>query len=155
MPNGMTTATVFRELAHRVNDGLEVALLWSELGNRLAVTVSDSRSGAQFVLGAENDNALDVFDHPYVHAAFQARHTRHRNSDGTRPTLLKLPCRQSGAIQTRAPRRAGGDRGLSARVLRSARSRVGEGWALLIAVINGPTRIRRIGPRFSRSPRLV
>jgi hypothetical protein len=48
MPNGMTTPTVFRELAHRANDGPEVARLWSQLGNRLAVTVSDSRSGAQF-----------------------------------------------------------------------------------------------------------
>lgn len=65
-------ATGIRELAYRANNGLEVALLWSELDNRLAVSVSDVRSGERFVLDAENDNALDVFYHPYAHAARQA-----------------------------------------------------------------------------------
>src|SRR5262245_10346331 len=58
----------FRELAYRAGDGLEVALLWNELENRLAVTVSDSRSGKRYCIDAENDEALDVFYHPFAHA---------------------------------------------------------------------------------------
>jgi hypothetical protein len=49
--------TPFRELAHRATDGLEVAPLWSERENRVAVSVSDSRSGELFVVDAANDNA--------------------------------------------------------------------------------------------------
>jgi hypothetical protein len=72
MANGITTRTPFRELAHRATNGLEVSLVWSELENRLSVRVSDTRAGQRFVLHVENDNALDVFYHPYAHAAWQA-----------------------------------------------------------------------------------
>jgi hypothetical protein len=61
-------ATLFRELDYCANDGLEVALLWSEVENRLAVSVSDDRSGEAFVLDVESHNALDVYHHPYAHA---------------------------------------------------------------------------------------
>jgi hypothetical protein len=72
MTHDTSTPTDFRELACRADDGLEVALLWSEDENRLAVTVSDSRSGERFVVDAASDRALDVFYHPYAHAASQA-----------------------------------------------------------------------------------
>jgi hypothetical protein len=65
-------APAFRELAHRVNGGVEVTLFWDVRENRLAVTVSDPRSGESFVLDTELSRALDVFYHPYAHAAFQA-----------------------------------------------------------------------------------
>ena len=68
----MTKSTAVRELARRVGGDLEVTLVWSELEDRLAVSVSDSRSGEHFVVDAENDNALDVFYHPYAHAAGRA-----------------------------------------------------------------------------------
>jgi hypothetical protein len=71
MANG-TTEKDFRELAYRASEGLEVTLLWSARENRLAVTVRDSRSGEQFALDAQDDNALEVFYHPYAHAALQA-----------------------------------------------------------------------------------
>jgi len=71
MPHALTEA-VPRELAFRAGDGIEVSLLWSALENRLTVTVSESRSGEQFALDAAHDNALDVFYHPYAHAARQA-----------------------------------------------------------------------------------
>jgi hypothetical protein len=61
----------YRELAQRMNDGLEVTLLWQELTDELAVTVSDERSGACFELTAAPDQAFDVFNHPYAHAAFR------------------------------------------------------------------------------------
>jgi hypothetical protein len=72
MANDVNAAGVFRELAQRVDSGVEVTLLWSAREDRLAVTVSDSHSGKWFVLDAEHDNALEVFYHPYVHATLQA-----------------------------------------------------------------------------------
>lgn len=59
----------YRELAHRENDGLEVMLFWQTLTDELTITVSDKRSGAYFELGAAPNEALDVFNHPYAHAA--------------------------------------------------------------------------------------
>jgi hypothetical protein len=59
-----------RELAHRANDGVEVFLFWNEETNGLTVSVSDERSGAYFELAADPREALDVFYHPYAHAAF-------------------------------------------------------------------------------------
>jgi hypothetical protein len=59
----------FRELAHRATDGLEVMLFWHEATNELTVSVSDERTGAYFELAADPDEALEVFYHPYAHAA--------------------------------------------------------------------------------------
>jgi hypothetical protein len=72
MATDTSSRRAFRELARRANGGLEVTLFWSEFEDRLAVTVSDSLSGEWFFLDAESDNALDVFYHPYAHAALQA-----------------------------------------------------------------------------------
>jgi hypothetical protein len=60
-----------RELAYRVNDGLEVILFWQELTEELTISVSDERSGAYFELAAASNEALDIFNHPYAHAAFR------------------------------------------------------------------------------------
>jgi hypothetical protein len=62
---------LFRELAHRATDGLEVTLFWRETTNELSVCVSDERSGAYFELATEPHQALDVFYHPYSYAAFK------------------------------------------------------------------------------------
>jgi hypothetical protein len=59
------------ELAHRASDGVEVVLFWHEVANELTVSVSDARSGAYFELAADPHEALDVFEHPYAHAAFR------------------------------------------------------------------------------------
>jgi hypothetical protein len=61
----------YRELAYRANDGVEVVLFWHENTDELTVAVSDGRSGAYFELAAAPDQALDVFNHPYAHAAFR------------------------------------------------------------------------------------
>lgn len=45
----------YRELAHRVNDGLEVILSWQKLTDELTSTVSDERGGAYFELVAAPD----------------------------------------------------------------------------------------------------
>jgi hypothetical protein len=64
------TQTAFRELAHRVTDGIEVSLLWESGVNRLTVSVFDERSGDVFQLEADPKRALEMFKHPYAYAAF-------------------------------------------------------------------------------------
>jgi hypothetical protein len=60
------------ELAQRATDGIEVQLLWSRRSNTLAVAVHDSRARASFELVVDDGaEALDVFDHPYAHAAWR------------------------------------------------------------------------------------
>jgi hypothetical protein len=77
MTEGATMASTnatqerYRELAHRKNDGLDVVLFWHQPTDELTVTVSDERNGAHFELAVEPHQALDVFKHPYAHAAFQ------------------------------------------------------------------------------------
>jgi hypothetical protein len=62
---------LYRELAYRAADGVEVVLFWQQISDQLAVAVSDARSGAYFELAAAPHEALDVFNHPYAHAAFR------------------------------------------------------------------------------------
>ena len=62
---------LYRELAYRAGDGVEVVLFWQEDTDELTVAVSDTRSGAYFEIPAAPDQALDVFNHPYAHAAFR------------------------------------------------------------------------------------
>jgi hypothetical protein len=64
-------ASPYRELAYRASDGVEIMLFWHQGTDELLVSVSDERSGAHFELAAEPDQALDVFTHPYAHAAFR------------------------------------------------------------------------------------
>ena len=67
---GSTTYSEPRELSYREADGVEVALLWYPGNDVVSVMVSDARTGDVFelVLG-DDDRAMDVFDHPYAHAA--------------------------------------------------------------------------------------
>jgi len=62
---------MYRELAYRAADGVEVVLFWRKITDELAVAVSDEHSGAYFELAAAPQEALDVFNHPYAHAAFR------------------------------------------------------------------------------------
>jgi hypothetical protein len=56
------------ELAHRNANGIDVALLWSRLTNRLVVVVADIRTDERFTVDAPHDRALDVFNHPFAYA---------------------------------------------------------------------------------------
>lgn len=57
-----------RELAHRVNSGIEVALMW-ECGSRdVTVVVRDASSGDAFTVTVDGAHALDAFNHPYAYA---------------------------------------------------------------------------------------
>ena len=56
-----------RELDHRVGDGFEVTLLWSENDGSLKVVVNDWRAEEQFEVKATPDTALEVFRHPFAY----------------------------------------------------------------------------------------
>lgn len=58
-----------QELAFRESNGLAVTLYWHSGTNRVSVTVNDACSGELFELDAQPTEALDLFHHPYAHAA--------------------------------------------------------------------------------------
>ena len=64
-----TTARTTRELDHRVNDGLDVKLLWDSLTDRVSIAVEDERTGEFFELDVDPGDALIAFYHPYAYAS--------------------------------------------------------------------------------------
>jgi len=72
-----TLPTSAVEMDHRVNDGIDVRLLWSPDDGRVFVAVSDARTGEAFALEiADRSRALDVFHHPYAYAGASCGTTR-------------------------------------------------------------------------------
>lgn len=65
------TGTNAEELAVRQNNGITVTLLWHRGDNSLAVRVVDAAADETMWLDVEPHEAMDVFDHPYAHAAFR------------------------------------------------------------------------------------
>ena len=65
---GTTAEIGIRELDHRSNDGIDVALLWDAHTNRVFVAVEDERRGESLELEVDAANALDAFRHPYAYA---------------------------------------------------------------------------------------
>jgi len=58
-----------KELAYREGNGLAVTLYWNSSTDRVSVTVDDVCTGVRFELNARPDEALDLFYHPFAHAA--------------------------------------------------------------------------------------
>jgi hypothetical protein len=58
-----------RELAHRINNGVEVSLFWTKVGNTLTVEVFDATTDEFFSIDVPSDRALDAFRHPYAYLA--------------------------------------------------------------------------------------
>jgi hypothetical protein len=56
-----------RELAFRVNDGLNVSLFWTEVGDILTVEVYDERVDEFFECEVPRSRALDAFRHPFAY----------------------------------------------------------------------------------------
>jgi hypothetical protein len=59
---------MIRELNHRVNDGIEVRLLWNSDTNGVSVSVAESRHDMSFAFDVAAADALDAFHHPYAYA---------------------------------------------------------------------------------------
>ena len=75
------------ELASRENHGITVRLFWSRSTNLVTVAVADAATGEYFELVLdEHERALDVFHHPFAHAAARGLDFRTR-----RPELEVLP----------------------------------------------------------------
>ena len=62
---------MIRELNHRVNDGIEVSLLWNSETDRVSVSVAETRCDASFAFDVAAGDALDAFRHPYAYAAHE------------------------------------------------------------------------------------
>jgi hypothetical protein len=60
---------MIRELNHRVNDGIEVRLLWNSDTNAVSVAVAETRCDVSFAFAVTGADALDAFHHPYAYAA--------------------------------------------------------------------------------------
>ncbi len=59
-----------RELAYRSSGGTDIFLLWCAADDSLAVVVVDA-TGGSFELVVDGAEAIDVFEHPYAHAALR------------------------------------------------------------------------------------
>jgi hypothetical protein len=69
MDTTSTNQTSMRELDSRVNDGIEVRLMWSSADGNLSVAVNDSRTGQSFCVDVPDaKSSMDVFNHPYAYA---------------------------------------------------------------------------------------
>ena len=65
-----TDETWRTELASRENNGITVSLFWSRATNLVTVAVADTANDDYFELVLdEHEPALDVFNHPFAHAA--------------------------------------------------------------------------------------
>ena len=58
-----------KELAHRLNGGVEVTLFWHSEDDELSLSVADSASGDAFAFEVDSSTAVDAFYHPYAYAA--------------------------------------------------------------------------------------
>jgi dihydrofolate reductase len=65
----ITPDPAIRELDRRINDGIDVKLLWNSDTNRVSVAVEDERTGEFFELDVDPEDALIAFQHPYAYAS--------------------------------------------------------------------------------------
>jgi hypothetical protein len=70
-----TSATEWREMARRVGDGIEVALLWNGSLSRVKVMVSDERLCHYLDLEVERPEAVNAFHRLFADAAPQLQAT--------------------------------------------------------------------------------
>ena len=68
--SSIQTLPARRELGYRSTNGIDVFLLWCPADDSLAVVVIDENADS-FELLVTAREALDVFEHPYAHAAFR------------------------------------------------------------------------------------
>jgi hypothetical protein len=67
------TYTTRRELAYRVNGGLEVTLYWNALDDSTTIDVHQMATEETISFRVPTDRALDAFHHPFAHLADQGR----------------------------------------------------------------------------------
>lgn len=71
----MSTATFTilprRELAYRVNAGLEITLYWDARDNTTTIEVHHAETAETIAFPVPAEQALDAFHHPFAHLAEQ------------------------------------------------------------------------------------
>ena len=83
-PTELTRRT---ELMSRESNGITVRLLWSRATNLVTVAVADAASDDYFELVLdEHEPALEVFNHPFAHAAARGLEFRARRPE---PEMLR------------------------------------------------------------------
>jgi hypothetical protein len=76
---GATDETWRTELAMRESGGVTVSLFWSRVTNLVTVAVADSANDDYFELILDEfESALDVYNHPFAHAAARGLEFRTR-----------------------------------------------------------------------------
>ena len=71
------TSDLVRELDHRSSDRIDVWLLWREHDDLVFVEVADRKTGEHFAIEVRGrERPLEVFRHPYAHAAWRRIETR-------------------------------------------------------------------------------
>jgi hypothetical protein len=81
-----TDTTCRMELASRESNGITVKLFWSRSTNLVTVAVADAATDDYFELVLDEDErAMDVFHHPYAHAAARGLQFR---APGLEPEVL-------------------------------------------------------------------
>jgi hypothetical protein len=82
------TDEIFRtELASRESNGITVKLFWSRSTNLVTVAVADAATDDYFELVLDDDEpALEVFNHPFAHAAARGLEFRTRRPE---PEMLR------------------------------------------------------------------
>jgi hypothetical protein len=82
-----TEETWRTELMSRESNGITVRLLWSRATNLVTVAVADAASDDYFELVLdEHEPALEVFNHPFAHAAARGLEFRTRRPE---PEVLR------------------------------------------------------------------
>jgi hypothetical protein len=82
-----TNETWRTELMSRESSGITVRLLWSRATNLVTVAVADAASDDYFELILdEHEPALEVFNHPFAHAAARGLEFRTRRPE---PEMLR------------------------------------------------------------------
>jgi hypothetical protein len=67
MSTAKLTTIARRELAHRVNGGLEITLFWNTDDNSTSVEVHQRSTDETITFAVPPDRALDAFHHPFAH----------------------------------------------------------------------------------------
>jgi hypothetical protein len=85
----LTDETWRTELLSRESSGITVKLFWSRATNIVTVAVADEPNNEYFELVLSDDERpLDVFDHPYAHAAARGLEFRTRRAELEPEVLL-------------------------------------------------------------------
>ena len=68
MMTSPTNENTVRELDRRVNEGIDVRLLWSSASDQVVVVVLDTRTDESFEIEVAPSDAMLAFQHPYAYA---------------------------------------------------------------------------------------